>query len=158
VKSDDSKKIVSVRVNQSDLEKIRIVAQRLRVRESKVLRFAIKVLLNQLGPLHDPAARGTDLMPVFADLGDDLTNYFQFDYSRLELIINGNLDDPSKRVDSEDIALVAVNDMPASYRCMKLRELCKQPVNQGSLSETLREYLYGKYIEDRLSLEPAGSE
>ena len=136
---DDSKKIVSVRVNQSDLEKIRFISQRLRVRESKVLRFAIKVMLNQLGPLHDPRASGTDLMPIFADLGHELTNYFQFDYTRLETIINGNVDDPAKRVDSEDIALVAINDMPASYRYMKLRELSNQPVKQSELAESLRE-------------------
>lgn len=155
---DDSKKIVSVRVNQSDLEKIRFISQRLRVRESKVLRFAIKVMLNRLGPLHDPKSTGTDLMPIFADLGHELTNYFQFDYTRLESIINGNIDDPVKRVDSEDIALVAVNDMPASYRCMKLRELSNQPIKQSELAESLREYLYEKYAGELVSLDSVTSD
>ncbi len=148
MKSEDSKKIVSVRVNQSDLEKVRRISQRLRVRESRVLRFAIKIMLNRLGPLYAPHANGTDLMPVFAELGHDMINYFQFDYTRLETIINGNVSDPKKRVDSEDIALVAINDMPAIYRYMKLRELSSQPVNQGALAESLRDYLYEKYITE----------
>ena len=96
-------------------------------------------------------------MPIFADLGHELTNYFQFDYTRLESIINGNVDDPTKRVDSEDIALVAVNDMPASYRYMKLRELSSQPVKQSELAESLREYLYEKYVGELVSLDPAAT-
>jgi hypothetical protein len=156
--TEDSKKIVSVRVNQADLDKVRVISQRLRVRESKVLRFAIKNMLSQLGPLHDPTAKGTDLVPIFADMGQELANYFQFDFARLEGIINGDVDDPAKRVDSEDIALVAVNDMPVAYRCMKLRELSNQPVSQAALAQCLREYLYEKYLGDTLRLELASTE
>ena len=124
--SGDAKKIVSVRINQSDLDKIRMISQRLRVRESKVLRFAIRSMIAKLGPLHDPHAAGVDLMPVFAELGPELASYFQFDFARLESIINGNNCAASKRVDTHDISLVAVNDMPASYRHKKLCELSKR--------------------------------
>lgn len=152
VKSDQAKKIVSVRVSHSDLEKVRLIAQRLRVRESKVLRFAIRCMLNQLGPLHDPDARGADLIPIFADAGDELARYFQFDQARLEAIINADLDDPAKRVDSDDIALISVNDLPASYRQMKLRELSRQSVSPDTLAESLRDYLYAKYVDDNAAV------
>jgi hypothetical protein len=156
--SGDAKKIISVRVNQSDLDKVRLISQRLRVRESKVLRFAIRSMLARLGPLHDPHATGVDLMPVIAELGPEMTHYFQFDFSRLETIINGNGCTADKQVDSQDIALVAVNDMPAAYRYKKLCEVSDRPVDKAALDDSLRDYLLGKYVDGSSDATPAESD
>ena len=52
--SNGRKRAVSMRVSVADLRKIRCIAQRLDVRESEVLRFAIKTMLNRLSLLTDP--------------------------------------------------------------------------------------------------------
>ena len=59
------KKAVSLRLSASDLTKIRRVAKRLDVRDSDVIRFAIKNLLVRLSPLTDPSLTGSALVPLF---------------------------------------------------------------------------------------------
>jgi hypothetical protein len=142
----DNKKIISVRASQPDLDKVKAISQRLRVRESKLLRFAIKIMLGRLGPLHDIQVNGRDLMPVFADFGEELTRYFELDQARLEEIINGGVSDRNKIVDSDDIALMAMGDMPEAYRYMKLKELSGKAVDRNALSESIREYIADKYV------------
>ena len=105
----------------------------------------------RLGPLHDPKANGKDLMPIFADLGNEIAGYFDFDYDRLETVINSGLSNgDERRVDSEDVALVAMNDMPPAYLYMKLKELSPKPVDRNALSQCLREYLYEKYVSNEI--------
>jgi hypothetical protein len=148
VKLGNNKKIVSVRVDATDLEKIKIITDRLRVRDSAFLRFAIKNTLSQLGPLHDPTATGRDLIPMFTDVGSELLRHFELDRSRLENIINSKLLDDNKMVDSEDIALMAVGELSDSYRYLKLKELSNLPVERQSVNESLREYLLHKYLNN----------
>jgi hypothetical protein len=148
VKLRNNKKIVSVRVDAADLDKIKIITDRLRVHDSAFLRFAIKNTLSQLGPLHDPSATGRDLIPMFTDVGSELLRHFEFDRSRLENIINSKLLDDDKMVDSEDIALMAVGELSDSYRYLKLKELTDLPVERQSINESLREYLLAKYLNN----------
>jgi hypothetical protein len=151
VKLGNNKKIVSVRVDSADLDKIKIITDRLRVRDSAFLRFAIKNTLSQLGPLHDPSATGKDLIPMFTDNGSELLRHFEFDRSRLENIINSKLLNDDKMVDSEDIALMAVGELSDSYRYLKLKELSDLPVERQSINESLREYLLRKYLNNHES-------
>jgi hypothetical protein len=148
VKLRNNKKIVSVRVDSADLDKIKIITDRLCVRDSAFLRFAIKNTLSQLGPLHDPSAAGKDLIPMLTDVGSELLRHFEFDRSRLENIINSKLLDDDKMVDSEDIALMAVGELSDSYRYLKLKELSDLPVERQSVNESLREYLLHKYLNN----------
>ena len=142
----DSKRIVSVRVNAADLEKIKLISHRLRVRESKVLRFAIRTMLHRLGPLHEDGAKGRELMSVFAELGTEIASYFEFDQARLEAIINGGVVDKSKCVERDDIALIAMAEMQDSYLYMKLKQLSSRPVNRLALTQSVRDYLFSKYV------------
>ena len=71
-KSDNRKQAVSIRMSRSDVRQIKRLADRLGVRDSDVVRFAIKTMLARLAPLPDPAVTGYGLVPVFMEAGAEL--------------------------------------------------------------------------------------
>lgn len=148
------KQIVSVRLDGGDLDKVKALAQRLQVRESEVFRFALKVALTRLGPLHDMDTGGTELMPVFADFGLELTHYFGLDEQRLFGIINGGVEFTEREVDKDDIALIALSAMPDSLTYVRLRERLRRHVDPDAPHTSLRDYLFRKYVAEDSEEEP----
>ena len=51
---DSRKQAVSIRMSAADIRSVKRLAERLGVRDSDVIRFAVKVMLGRLAPLHDP--------------------------------------------------------------------------------------------------------
>ena len=145
---EDKKQNVSVRLNVSDLAKIREIAKRLHTRESDVFRFAIKATLSKLIPLHDSNAKGSDLMPAFIECGIELTNYFELDAQRLESILNEGVTNPDGKVDSDDIDLLALAGTKENYVYLKLKELANRQTSPMGPSALLRQHLYEKYIQN----------
>ena len=142
------KQAVSIRMNSTDVRKVKKVASRLGVRDSDVIRFAVKSMLARLGPLYDPEAHGRNLVPVFVESGADLLRFFEIDASRLETIINGGVE-LERRVDRDDIALLALTGSQEPYAALKLSELDRSERRErtaAELSESLRQYLYAKYV------------
>jgi hypothetical protein len=142
------KQAVSIRMNSTDVRKVKKLASRLGVRDSDVIRFAVKSMLARLGPLYDPEAHGRNLVPVFVESGAELLRFFEIDASRLEAIINGGVD-IERRVDRDDIALLALTGTQEPYAALKLSELDRTERRERSpaeLSESLRQYLYAKYV------------
>ena len=146
--TNDKKRIVSLRVSVSDLERVKSIARRLHTRESKVFRYAIKSALAKLAPLHDAELCGRALMPVFIEYGPELTSYFDLDSTRLETVINGGVIDTEAWVPAEDIELLALSGMPERYIYNRVRELTRKPLRPMGVSASLREYLSDKYIND----------
>lgn len=144
---DDKKQNVSVRLNTSDLQKIKKIAQRLQVRESDVFRFAIKATLSKLIPLHDQNAKGADLVPAFVEYGAELSSYFDLDIPRLESLFNDGVDALEKKVDSEDIELLAMAGIKENFVYMKLKELASRQAVPMGPSALLRQHLFEKYIQ-----------
>jgi hypothetical protein len=135
-------------MNSTDVRKVKKLASRLGVRDSDVIRFAVKSMLARLGPLYDPEAHGRNLVPVFVESGAELLRFFEIDASRLETIINGGVD-IERRVDRDDIALLALTGTQEPYAALKLSELDRTERRERSpaeLSESLRQYLYAKYV------------
>ena len=135
-------------MNSTDVRKVKKVASRLGVRDSDVIRFAVKSMLARLGPLYDPEAHGRNLVPVFVESGAELLRFFEIDASRLEAIINGGVD-IERRVERDDIALLALTGSQEPYAALKLSELDRSERRERSpaeLSESLRQYLYAKYV------------
>ena len=135
-------------MNSTDVRKVKKVASRLGVRDSDVIRFAVKSMLARLGPLYDPEAHGRNLVPVFVESGAELLRFFEIDASRLEAIINGGVD-VERRVERDDIALLALTGSQEPYAALKLSELDRSERRERSpaeLSESLRQYLYAKYV------------
>lgn len=147
----ENKRSISLRMNSADLTKVRSIATRLRVRESDVFRFAIKMALARLSPLHDKNIKGTELMPVFVDCGTDMALHFNLDSDRLNDVINGDLEHDESRVCEDDIELMSMAIMPERYLKLKLKELVGQPVERLGVNESLRLYLSDKYLEPTLT-------
>lgn len=135
-------------MNSADVRKVKKLAQRLGVRDSDVIRYAVKGMLSRLGPLHDTEVRGRNLLPVFVESGVELLRFFELDAARLETIINEGVDS-SRRVERDDIELLALTGAQENYAVLKLSELNRtENGRQGNpvLSSSLREYLYQKYV------------
>ena len=138
---------VSMKLCQSDVERVRTIARRLRVRESDVIRFALRLAFAKLAPLHDQNARGRDLIPVFLECGPELAYHFDLDSRTLESIVNGDLNDPRKKVDAHDIEILAVSHMMPSYHFeSKLKGLPRIKTDRLDFSGSLQQYLHDKYI------------
>jgi hypothetical protein len=145
---ENRKHLVSVQLCQSDLERVRAIARRLRVRESEVIRFALRLAFSKLAPLHELNAYGRDLVPIFLECGPELAYHFDLDARTLDAIINGDLDDPQKRVDPEDIEILAVSHMmPSCHIQTKIKGLPRLKAGRLNLSGALQQYLHEKYIE-----------
>jgi hypothetical protein len=149
--NDHRKQAVSIRLGSGDIRKVKRLAERLGVRDSDVIRFAIRWALSRLAPLCDPEIRGPSLVPMFVEAGAELIRHFDLDAFRLEGIINEGADD-DRRVAHDDIALLALAGSQQPYALLRLAS-----TNGGNGSdpsggsiEVLRQYLYDKYVYHRL--------
>jgi hypothetical protein len=139
---------VSMKLCQHDVERVKTIARRLRVRESDVIRFALRLAFTKLAPLHNQNARGRDLIPVFLECGPELAYHFDLDSRTLESIINGDASNPQERVDPRDIEILAVSHlMPGNRTHAKHDAAPKLAAKRLGLSGDLQKYLHEKYIE-----------
>ena len=160
---DSRKQAVSIRMSAADIRSVKRLAERLGVRDSDVIRFAVKVMLGRLAPLHDLGVRGKSLVPVFVESGTDIFRHFELDALRLDSIINQGAD-PDARVDSDDIQLIAMSGIQQSYAKLRLSSISQgqaksanghgtdkagragKPGEEDELGNSLRKYLYEKYV------------
>jgi hypothetical protein len=163
---DSRKQAVSIRMSAADIRSVKRLAERLGVRDSDVIRFAVKVMLGRLAPLHDLGVRGKSLVPVFVESGTDIFRHFELDALRLDSIINQGAD-PDARVDSDDIQLIAMSGIQQSYAKLRLSSISQnyhqgqaksaapgtdkagragKPGEEEELGNSLRKYLYEKYV------------
>ena len=143
--SEQRKQAVSIRLGTSDVRKIKRVAERLGVRDSDVIRFALKSLLNRIAPLCDPEIRGRNLVPVFVEAGCDLIAHFDLDAFRLEAIINEGADD-ERLVDHDDVVLLAMSGTQQPYLKLRLNAFNGPDQSVEATGDSLRHYLYAKYV------------
>jgi hypothetical protein len=142
---DQRKQAVSIRLGESDIRNVKRIAKRLGVRDSDVIRFAIKATLGRLAPLSDPAIQGRNLVPVLVESGDELIRYFELDAFRLEGIINEHAKE-NGRVHQDDIALLAMSGLREEYLVMRLQNGGGATADRASHPRSLRQYLYDKYV------------
>lgn len=164
---DSRKQAVSIRMSAADIRSVKRLAERLGVRDSDVIRFAVKVMLGRLAPLHDLGVRGKSLVPVFVESGTDIFRHFELDALRLDSIINQGAD-ADARVDSDDIQLIAMSGIQQSYAKLRLSSIthnhsqgqnknnngtsndkagrASKPGEEDELGNSLRKYLYEKYV------------
>jgi hypothetical protein len=166
---DSRKQAVSIRMSRSDVRNIKRLAERLGARDSDVIRFAIKLMLGRLAPLQDPTVSGRALVPVFIDAGPELMRHFELDAARLSSIINEGVDE-DRRVEPDDIQLIALSGIQRSYLKLRVSGLRRTQGPEGphlepgaanvadqggnghgaadnhSLEQSLRDYLFDKYL------------
>lgn len=142
---DQRKQAVSIRLGESDIRNIKRIAKRLGVRDSDIIRFAIKSTLNRVAPLCDQAIKGRNLVPVLVESGDELIRYFELDSFRLESIINEHVEE-GRQVDRDDIALLAMSGLREEYLVMRLKDGDSSAGDATLPARSLRGYLYDKYV------------
>jgi hypothetical protein len=142
---DKRKQAVSIRLGDSDVRNIKRIAKRLGVRDSDIIRFAIKSTLNRIAPLCDQAIRGRNLVPVLVESGDELIRYFELDAFRLERIINEQVEE-GRQVERDDIALLAMSGLREEYLVMRIKDGIGVSDDPASPARSLRGYLYDKYV------------
>lgn len=145
---------VSLRLSDAEKAKLKMVAERLDVRETDILRYAIEAALSRLGLLLDPQAGGVDLLPVFVETGSEMLRYFSIDSSQLDTIINAGVDDSERRVDARDLALIASASRNDPVAAVHLRARFgsgdeNDDESIAALRQKFRDYLYQKYLYDR---------
>ena len=148
------KRAISIRMSIADVKRIKKLAQRLNVRDSDVIRFAVKAMLSRLMPFYEPETRGRNLVPVLVEAGVEFLRFFDLDTARLDAIINSEVE-PEKRVSREDLALITLAGMQEPYAALKLSELDsdQRVLHAGGVAGSIRQYLYQKYVY-RTSGEP----
>jgi hypothetical protein len=142
---DQRKQAVSIRLGEGDVRNIKRMAERLGVRDSDIIRFAVKSMFSRMAPLCDDAIRGRNLVPVLVESGDELIRYFELDAYRLDLIINEQAG-PNIRVDRDDIALLAMSGLREQYLVMRMQDGTVVPHESAAPGRSLRNYLYDKYV------------
>ncbi len=146
------KQAVSIRMSVADVRKVKRLAQRLGVRDSDVIRFAVKSMLARLAPLHDQDMRGRNLVPLFVESGSEVLRFFDLDAPRLHAIINDGVE-AARQVDRDDVALLALSSGQETYAALRLTELDpgERPAAEtpADLARSLRKYLYDKYVYNR---------
>jgi hypothetical protein len=145
--TDNRKQAVSIRLGSADIRKVKRLASRLGVRDSDVIRFAIKSAINRVAPLCDPEITGRSLVAVFVETGADLIRHFELDAFRLEAIINEGVD-RDRRVAHDDIALLALAGTQQPYALLRFNQAGHGTDTHASPAsiEALRQHLYNKYV------------
>ena len=140
----DSKRSVSLRLNQSDYERIRTIAKRMRARESEVFRFLLRLALAEVAPLDNTRATGAELLPAFASYAQEFASHFQLDTRRIDRVINSGAN-PSNLVDEDDIELLAMAGAAHRYLAVRVTELTGKDVRPDDALPAMRDYLDKKY-------------
>ena len=160
--SNGRKQAISLRISVTDLRKVKKLAQRLGTRDSDVVRFALKIMLERLEPLCDQNVRGRALVPVIVEAGHDIIHHFDLDFARLEEIVNAGVD-KDHGVEPEDLHLLAAAGIQQTYAQLKLSKITpgsgierrRAPQMGDPLNDRLRSYLYAKYAETESSVDAA---
>jgi len=145
MKNNSRKKGISVRMGTNDLEKLKRISSSLSVRDSDVIRFAIKSMLKRLAPLAREESSTRDLLPVFIEYGAELTRAFDIGADEIESIINANNKDCT-RIDREDIELLSTSGSTESYQQLRIHKALDSGGEARDVNVLLREYLYRKYL------------
>lgn len=147
---DQRKQAISIRLGAGDIRNVKRLAKRLGVRDSDIIRYAIKTMLGRIAPLCDENIVGRNLVPVLVESGDELIRHFDIDSYRLETIINEHADDEA-RVERDDIALLAMSVLREQYLLMRMKD--GADASTASM-RSLREYLYDKYVYRNPDIQP----
>ncbi len=139
------KQAISIRLGKGDVRNVKRIAKRLGVRDSDIIRYAIKSMLGRMSPLCDEAIAGRNLIPVLIESGDELIRYFELDTYRLESIINEHAD-RELQVDRGDIALLAMSGLRDQYLLMRMMDANGAPAEPPPSARSLRHYLYERCL------------
>ncbi len=123
------------------------MAEKLKTGRSDVVRYAIRIVLTRLNALHDPQARGTELLPAIIEYCTELNRHFDLDADRLDAILNGEPDEQSDRaIARQDIELLALCGMPVEMIQARFQEITGIEPGHEEVYRFMKTYLMDKYL------------
>jgi len=144
--NDNSKRSISIRINTSDYGRIKAVSRRLRVRESDVFRFLVKIGLAEIAALCNSNSTSLDLLKVFATHGGPLVSHFKLNARRLDQVINQTARGTDVGIEMKDLELLAMTIFPERFLFYRLQELLGQAIDGSNVMDELKRYLEAKYV------------
>jgi hypothetical protein len=142
---DNKKKVVSIRIHDSDHNKIKLVAKRLQVRESDIFRYAIKSLLKKTLPLQHDRPRQDEVIAMLVDLVQELTYYLGLDTEHMQSVIAEVTNRHINELDDEDIELLVLSGIPDRNYLSRLQQVTDISNQDYDPGVALRNYLLEKY-------------
>ncbi len=143
---DNSKRSVSIRINTSDYGRIKAIGRRLKVRESDVFRFLLKIGLRETTALSQTKPSFEQLLKMFASHAADLVSHFNLSGRRLEQLLQAGDEGSAPVIAEQDIELLAASILPERYLAMRLHELTGADVPPAAAQKFLQTYLEAKYL------------
>lgn len=140
---DKKKHIISMRLEKTDRYSVQSIASRLYVRESEIYRFAINFLLNRIHKLNDFDCTGSDLLPLFLELKEEINQSLGLKKQQLFKIINSGNADPNKFVAMMDIELLLLPEH--LVRQILLQKEDAITFKHPDIKVWLENYFYDKY-------------
>jgi len=142
----EAKEMVAVRLDPADRRKAKVIADRLGVSESDLLRYAIKVALEDFSPLTDGAKEGAELFEAFLQHGPEKARWLDLDTDKLDRILHDDLQNEDLRVGREDMRIAMGASGGTGYHDWLMKYI------SGELKPWVRElptstYLHQKYVE-----------
>jgi hypothetical protein len=141
--NDNSKRIVSMRINTSDFGRVKAMAKRLKARDSEVLRFVLRLGLAEMSALCRRGATPQEMLGAFALHGPALVDHFELNEARLDQLLNA--DRGEAPVTLEDLELLVVAAQSTRLLAFRLQELTGTAVVPEDARTFLRTYLEAKY-------------
>jgi len=145
---DDAKRSVSFRMYTSDYGRLRCMSNELRVGDSAVFRFLLRVALEKCAPLYDRNASPAQRLELLADLGPEFATYFNFDVDELKAVFQRADHHGQVVIDDEDFDLVAAFGISRSLVRKRIEKLVGRETSDENLHDVLRDYLVEKYLAD----------
>lgn len=145
--TDDAMRSVSFRMHNSEYGRLRVLAEKLRNRDSMVFRFLLRVALERCMPLYDVNATAADRLRLLAELGPDFATFFNFDVRRLQETFLPDALEPRIKIDEDDLGLIAAFGTSEELVRKRLEKLLNVAHLDDDLHAVLRGYLIDKYLK-----------
>ncbi len=136
---------ISVRLSETERKKIKAIAEKLQVRNSDVVRYAIRTTLTRLSAFHNPEFNGTTLLPTMIEYCNELNRHFDLDADKLDNIINAKTSEPDMQVARNDIELLALCGMPVEIIQERFRQVTGIKLKNNEVYQFMKKYLVEKY-------------
>ncbi len=140
------KEMTAVRLDPADRRRLKVLAKRLKLNEADLLRYAVKLVLEDFAPLSDHAKEGAELLPAFLDHTVEKLRWLDLDTNRIDQIMHADLQNPKLRVDRDELGMLV-----SGYATPAYREWCAYV---GSVPNSVpldctspRMFLHEKYVE-----------
>jgi len=141
--NDLKKNNVSLRLEQAQRLSAQTLASRLYLRESEIYRFAISFLLNRLHKLNISGYSGSDLLPLFVEIKEEMNEGLSFNKDQLFRIINLSNVNPTKFVEMLDIELLLMPEHKLRAELSKRHDALA--FKDAHIITWLKAYFYNKY-------------